>query len=340
MIQTFLTVLSPMLMLFLCMAIGFVLCKTKILSGDAGKVMAKLLTWVFAPALSFYTMAKFCTLENFSAGGSYILISALGVGIALAIAIPLASVFIKSKTYERGVYKYALTFGNSGYVGDPLVLALFGVEGLFWYKIACLPISIVIYTWGISVLVAKKDGEKHNPFKTLLNAPMIAMLVGIVIGLIPGAGDFLIGKEGAFTFFGDTLNGLKSCYGPMAMILAGFTVARFDIGKMLRNARVYIATALRLIVLPVVILGSLYGIMLLLNIIFGMAVDTFILFMLFFAIAAPLGLNTVVFPEAYGGDPSTGASMAMISHTLCVISIPLMFALMCVVFGTPPQMIV
>ena len=339
MIQTFLTVLNPMLMLFLCMAIGFVLCKTKILSGDAGKVMAKLLTWVFAPALSFFTMANYCTVDNLVKGGSYLLISAISVGIALAIAIPLSCVFIKSKSYERGVYKYALTFGNSGYVGDPLVLALFGVEGLFWYKIVCLPISIVIYTWGISVLVAKKEGEKHNPFKSLLNAPMIAMLIGIVVGLV-GIGGTIIGGEGARTFFGSTLDGLKSCYGPMAMILAGFTVARFDIKQMLKNVRVYIATALRLVILPVVILGTLYGIMLLLNLIFGMVVDTYILFMLFFAIAAPLGLNTVVFPEAYGGDPSTGASMAMISHTLCVISIPLMFALMCVVFGTPPQMIV
>lgn len=339
MIQTFLTVLNPMLMLFLCMAIGFVLCKTKILSGDAGKVMAKLLTWVFAPALSFFTMANYCTVDNLVKGGSYLLVSAISVGIALAIAIPLSCVFIKNKSYERGVYKYALTFGNSGYVGDPLVLALFGVEGLFWYKIACLPISIVIYTWGISVLVAKKEGEKHNPFKSLLNAPMIAMLIGIVVGLV-GIGGTIIGGEGARTFFGSTLDGLKSCYGPMAMILAGFTVARFDIKQMLKNVRVYIATALRLVILPVVILGTLYGIMLLLNLIFGMVVDTYILFMLFFAIAAPLGLNTVVFPEAYGGDPSTGASMAMISHTLCVISIPLMFALMCVVFGTPPQMIV
>ena len=339
MLQTFLTVLNPMLMLFLCMAIGFVLCKTKILNNDAGKVMAKLLTWVFAPSLSFFTMANYFTEDTLTKGGSYVLISAISVGVALAIALPLSCVFIKKKSYERGVYQYALTFGNSGYVGDPVVLALFGVEGLFWYKIACLPISIVIYTWGISVLVKQKEGEKKNAFKNLLNAPMIAMLLGMIVGVC-GVGGVLIGNTDSYTFFGSTLTGFNSCYGPMAMLLAGFTVARFDIKKMLTNVRVYLATALRLVVIPVVIIAVLYGVMLLLNVIFGMAINTHILFMLFFAIAAPLGLNTVVFPEAYGGDPSTGASMAMISHTLCVISIPLMFALMCVVFGTPPQMIV
>ena len=61
------------------------------------------------------------------------------------------------------------------------------------------------------------------------------------------------------------------------------------------------------------------------------------LFLTFFATAPALGLNTVIFPEAYGGNPETGASMAMISHTLCVITIPLLYALMVALFGTPFQ---
>ena len=59
------------------------------------------------------------------------------------------------------------------------------------------------------------------------------------------------------------------------------------------------------------------------------------LFLAFVATATPLGLNTVVFPEAYGGNPKTGASMAMISHTLCVITIPLLYSLMVLIFGEP-----
>ena len=43
------------------------------------------------------------------------------------------------------------------------------------------------------------------------------------------------------------------------------------------------------------------------------------------AFATPLGLNTIVFPAAYGGDTKTGAAMAVISHTLSVITIPFMY---------------
>jgi len=52
-----------------------------------------------------------------------------------------------------------------------------------------------------------------------------------------------------------------------------------------------------------------------------------------FAFGTPLGLNTVVFPAAHGGDTSTGASMAMISHTLSVLTIPLLYALVTAVLG-------
>ena len=38
--------------------------------------------------------------------------------------------------------------------------------------------------------------------------------------------------------------------------------------------------------------------------------------------------DTVVFPAAYGGDTSVGASMAMISHTLCILTIPVMYSLL------------
>jgi hypothetical protein len=47
-------------------------------------------------------------------------------------------------------------------------------------------------------------------------------------------------------------------------------------------------------------------------------------------------MNTIVFPEAYGGDPSTGAGMNIVSHTLCVATIPLMYALLVLLFGPVP----
>ena len=43
------------------------------------------------------------------------------------------------------------------------------------------------------------------------------------------------------------------------------------------------------------------------------------------AIAMPLGLNTIVIPSAYGKDSTVAAGMAIISHLLSCITIPLVF---------------
>lgn len=327
MLQTFLATLTPMLTLFLCIAVGFISAKTKILPESASKTMAKMETWIFCPALSFMTMVRFCTVDTISTHATNIVMATISVTCAMAIAIPLAKVFVKKDCPERGVYAYALAFANSGYVGDPIVLALFGEEGLAYYKLFCLPLSIVIYTWGISVLTPKTE-EKGGTLKRLLNAPTVAMLLGVVFGLT-GIGKYLP------TFVVSSLDTLKACMGPVAMLLAGVTIAKYDFLGMLKKKKVYVATLLRLTAIPAVLIAVLFGAKTLAGAVFGLSIENDVLFLCFFATAAPLGLNTVVFPEAYGGNPETGASMAMISHTLCVISIPLMYALMVALFGTP-----
>lgn len=324
---TFLATLTPMLTLFFCIVIGFVAAKTKILPESASKAMATMETWIFCPALSFMTMLRYCTVESLSSYGVNIASASVAVAVSMLMAIPLAKVFVKENNDERGVYSYALAFANCGYVGDPVVLALFGEAALAHYKIYCLPLSLVIYTWGVSVLTPKGEG-KGGALKRILNAPTVAMLIGVVMGL-SGAANYIP------TFLISALDSLKACMGPVAMILAGVTIARYDFIEMLKNKKVYIATALRLVVLPSILIAVLYAVKSLVNSTLGLAIGNDVLFLCFFSAAAPLGLNTVVFPEAYGGNPKTGASMAMISHTLCVISIPLMYALMVALFGTP-----
>ena len=287
--------------------------------------MAKLITWVFYPALSFTAMAKHCTVASLSTHATNITLSALCVALAMGISFALAPLFVKEKGAERNIYNYALAFANSAYMGDPLVLALFGEEMLSYYKLYCLPITLTIYTWGIRALVPHSD-MKENPFKKLLNPPMVAMFLGIAVGL-SGLGVYLP------DFLTGTLKSLKGCMGPVAMLLVGFTVASYPTRDMLANKPVYVSSFLRLTAIPAAIIGVLFALKTLANLAWGMAIDNTVLFLCFFAVATPFGLNTVVFPEAYGGNPKTGASMALVSHTLGVLSLPLLYALMTVLFG-------
>lgn len=314
-------------MLFLCIAIGFVASKTKIIPVSSSKSLAKLETWIFCPALCFITMARYCTVDLLTTNAVNFIMGVITVAFSMLIAIVLSRFFVKEGGSERGVYAYALAFANSSYIGDPLVMALFGDGVLAYYKIFCLPISLVIYTWGISVLTPRGVG-KYSAIKRLLNAPTIATLVGVVMGLT-GLYNYLP------QFFISALDSFKSCVGPVAMLLAGITIARYDFLGMLKKKKVYLATFLRLVVIPAVLIIILFGLKTLVNQLLSLSIGNDVLFLCFFATAAALGLNTVIFPEAYNGNPETGASMAMISHTLCVITIPIIYAIMVAVFGSP-----
>ena len=319
----FLSTLNPMLVMFFCIAIGFILKKTNIMSDGASKVTSKLVTWVFAPALYFNVTAKFCTPDSIASNAFAVSLGAVVALLGLGIATALSFAFVRTKSPERGVYAYALAFANLGYVGDPLVLSMFGEQMLSVYKMFTLPFSIIIYTWGIGVLTPSGNG---NPLKRLLNAPTIALLLGVISGL-SGVGAYIPSA------IGSTLDTLGACMGPCAMLTAGFIVASYDFSEMLKNKKVYLATALRLFVLPTVLVGILFGITELIPFVFGIDLGNTVLYLALFATAAPLGLNTVVFPEAFGGNPKTGASMALISHTLCVVTIPIMYTLMTLIFG-------
>jgi predicted permease len=309
MATVFLNTLTPMLMMFSCMVIGFVLNKKKICPDNTASVLSKLEANVLAPALTISTFGKYCTVESLSEQYLLILFCVLILAIAIGIAFALTPLFT-GKGYSRNIYRYALTFGNFGFMGNAIVPAILGESALYEYMLFTLPLNVAVYTWGVSGLIPKGEG-KQNPLKNLVNPSVLAVVIGMLLGLT-GASQYLP------AFVGSTLSGLGNCMGPIAMVLTGFLIGQYPIKKLLTDRKVYVASVLRLLVLPAlfVLILKLLG------------ADNVAITMCLFGFATPLGLNTVVFPAAYGGDPSIGVSMAAISHTACVITIPIMYALL------------
>ena len=307
--QIFLATLSPMLVMFSCMVIGFVLNKKKLCPENTTTVLSKLETYVLAPALTINTFSQYCTVASLSEKYQMILYCLLALAIAIAISCLLTPLFT-GKGYNRNVYRYALTFGNFGFMGNAIVPAIFGQEALYDYMLFTLPLNLAVYTWGIASLIPQGEG-KQNPLKNLLNPSVYAVAIGAVLGLT-GASSHIP------SFVSSTLSGLGACMGPIAMVLTGFLIGNYSFKRLLSDKKIYIAAVLRLFILPALFVLLLKF----------LKADETTLTMCLFAFATPLGLNTVVFPAAYGGDTTTGASMAMISHTVCVITIPVMYLLM------------
>ena len=308
MLALFTSTLSPMLMMFSCLVIGYLLSKFKILPDNSATVLSRLSLYAFLPALNISTLMKYGTVEILKEQGFYVLIGGILVVVAAAISYPLSKIFHKDG-YQRNIYKYALTFANFGFVGNAIVPIILGEEALFTFLLFTIPLSIACNSWGLSLMIPK-DKLTGSPVKRLLTPPVIAMAVGFLLGITNA-------QKVMPSFVTNTLNNLKGCLGPVSMVLTGCVVAKYDFRGLLKNPKVYLASAFRLLILP-----ALFVAVLLL-----LKMDTNIVLMTLFAFATPLGLNTVVFPSVYGEDPSTGASMAMISCTLCVVTIPLLYTI-------------
>ena len=310
MLDTFLATLSAMLVMFLCIAIGFLLRKFRLTPDNTASVLSKLELYVFLPAQILVTFLNYCTVETLQVQYRTVLYGALAVGLEIVIGLLVARFFSKKKT-ERNIYLYNLIIANMGFLGNAIVPQIMGQEALYSYLLFCLPFNIVLYTWAINLLIPPERLEKKSIWKKLAHPTLIAMAIGILLGL-SGAGKVLPG------FVSTTLTNLSGCMGPVAMLLTGFVIGGYKIGSLLRNGKVYIITFIRLLVLPCVAVAVLM--------LLGAGKEIALLAM--FACGAALGLNTVVVPAAYDGDTRPGAAMAMISHIGAVVTIPLLYALL------------
>ena len=311
MLETFIAALNPMLVMFTCILIGFVLRKAKLAPENTGEVLSKVENYVFMPAQVFVTFMTYCTVESLTANYRYTLYSILCIAVSMLMGVPLSNLFSRDGK-NRGVYRYAMVFANFGFLGNSLVPQMLGQEYLYPYLLFTLPINFWAYLWGMGQMVPAKEG-RSGAWKNLLNPVIVGIFAGALAGLT-GLGSFLP------EFAVSTLNNLSACMGPVAMILTGFIVGGYDVKEMLGNRKVYAMTALRVTVLPAVVLAVVWlcgG---------GLTVMT----MALVAFGAALGMNTVVIPAAYGQDTKPGAAMTMISHVAAVVSIPLMYALLTV----------
>ena len=235
---------------------------------------------------------------------------------AILLSYPLSKLFVRDskvsleKSYERNIYKYALTFANYGFVGNYLVLGVWGEDFFFKYSLFVFLLGILCSSWGLSILIPKKDGESlfATIKKTFTAPPLLALIIGMLVGL-SGLSKFVP------DFMLKTFESAGKCQGPVAMLLAGIIIGGYDIKRLLSNKKVYIASLLRLIVIPATMILILKA----------LNISDEIMTLTLVAFACPLGLNTIVYPATYGGETITGASMTIISQIFSIITLPLMY---------------
>jgi len=299
--------INQMLVLFTFMALGYFLNFKGILPLNTSIAVSRLETNVLVPCLVFNTFYKYCTVKNMSEKWLYIVYGAAITLVSIVIGFFLAKLFAKDN-YLQKIYTYSFAVANFSFMGNAVVLGVFNEDLLFDYMIFTLPLCLYVYSFGTSSLIPKEKSKGFS-FKVFLNPIFISMLLGAILSLT---------KVRVPEFLVTSISQAGACMSPLAMILTGFVVANYSFKTLASEVKIYLASIIRLIILPLVFVLALKL----------FKTDSTIVLLTLCATAMPLGLNTVVFPAAYGGDTTPGASMALISHLMSIVTIPIMFALL------------
>ena len=101
MLDTFLATLSPMMVMFICILVGFILRKCKAAPENTGSVLSKLVMSVFLPAQALDAFMRNCTFESIASQYQVVLYGAVAIVISLVIGIPLSCLFSKAGMYTN-----------------------------------------------------------------------------------------------------------------------------------------------------------------------------------------------------------------------------------------------
>lgn len=307
----FTTTLGQMVYLLLLLAAGFLLVRAKVIQPQAAGVLSRLENMLLIPAFVMGTFLRQFTRDMLAAAGKLLLGGFALAAVFILISVPLVRLCTKDH-FLRRIYLYGLSFSNFGFMGNAVVAAIFP-EILPQYLVFTIAFWVLINLWGAPVLLMGEDAAEKptvgKRLRSLVNPMFIAMLIGMLLGLsgwkIP-------------TFISGAVDAVGACMSPIAMLLTGMTVACIDLRRVFRTGSIYAVTVLRLLVYPLI--GIVAFRFLPLPDVFEQCAVC--------VLAMPLGLNTVVIPSAYGRDPTAAAGMALISHALSCLTIPVMFLLL------------
>lgn len=323
--------------LLIYILIGYFFKKKGIITDGGKKVLASLLTCLFAPAYSIVSLSSVISIEEIS---KYSVIFIAGIVVAVLgvlIAIPFAKMVYKDK-FHQNILKYAFAFGNVGYFGYPLIYAIFNAySGPAVAEIAraqmilfCVPMSVLIYSYGYYILTTPvNEGEqrKERTLKQKLSFLYSPMLLGAIIGIVLGLVPFKLPQ-----FFTDLINKAADCQSAPAMLLTGSVLAGVSFKQLFTSVKSYVIGIIKLLVIPCIFVALLAIIYLC-----GWQNQEFIriAFLTVIVVSMPVGMNTVVYPESCGMDSTEGAKSCFISYILALAILPIIFSLAIKFLGLP-----
>lgn len=301
-----LLLIQNILTLFLMMAVGFALARTKLLKPADSKALSIASLYAIIPCTIVSSLQVERTPEVLQGA----LVALIGAVATHLVFIALARL-VKGPLKLDAVEQVSLSYTNCGTYIIPLVIAVLGEEYVIYCTVYLATFNLFMWTHARFVLGGKSD---LNLRKLLLNVNMLAVYLGAFL--------FVTGLD-LPPVIEKAVDGIGSMLGPAAMLAVGMVLAGVDF-KILRGyKKLPLATVLRLLAFPLVLLALLKFTPL------GWLASlspngTMVLLVILMAASAPSALVLAQLVQACGKD-FTYCSAISVSTLICsVFTLPLL----------------
>lgn len=300
-------VFQTMLKLFLLLILGFVLFKCHIFDEYTNKKISALIVNVASPMLIIISIA------GVEGSNKSIVFLMIGAGILMYIGfIILGKIINRIFPFPKKdwpVYECMVVFANTGFMGYPVLLDVFGQEAVFYASLIHMAFNFFVYTYAIICLTKGDDSEFKLNFKQLLTPGIILIFVGIFIYL------FDIQLPSVLM---DTINSVGSLTAPLSMMMIGSSLAVYPIKDSFTDWRSYVFAFVRLMIVPFVtmIMCRL------------LHIDAYYANITIITNAMPVGSMVLMLATQYNANVKIVTRNIVVSTLLSVITIPIVVATM------------
>lgn len=294
-------VFQQMLILVFVIAVGFSIRRMGIINEDTNAHLTRLILSVTMPATLLSALSG-STLEV-PLGNAFILLGIITLAHLFMIAIAcLSPIALRADKSDRGVLATMALFGNATFIGIPLAYSFFGPDGMFYTLLLNIVNNLFLFSLGMKLV----GGKQANLSAKLFFSPaMLASFLSVLLFMLdiqlPYVMDRSLGLLGAVTT-------------PMAMILLGSILGAMDLGELFRGWRVYIITAVRLLIAPIVVYLALLP----------FSIDPMLLTVILIMSASPMAISTAMFTIHYDAHQEVVGKGIFLSTLFSVVTLPIL----------------
>ena len=288
--------------LFILIGLGALGAKTGLLRPEGKQTLSNLLVNLVVPAMIINSYRMEFSAEILHNLMAAFALSTLSILLGLVITLLFTA---RSRDSRTPIFRFACVFSNAGYMGLPLISALFGSEGLLYASAFFTLFNLLLWTVGYSMVSGSSDPKAV--VKSLAHTPAIyAVLVGLAIYLLQIPIPALLAQP---------ISLLGAMNTPLSMLITGMLIAAGDLKSIVCSRPIWKLAAVRMLVIPALCLGA-FALLGLFR--FGMAAQVVLLLE-----CCPAAAITSVFAVQFGHDEQFAAGSVVLTTLLSIVFLPL-----------------